>query len=136
VESWTIPLWVIRKDQHNLVFNETFTNPLDEVNKMYVRAFESGVGDCYQQTTLKSAFVTAEVNDIVNPNVVNASWDTGILFNCTAYFRKGSVHVPSDVYHTLVRYIIDRNNYQIGHSGLYLNSYQTNPFGACYKVRN
>lgn len=33
VESWTIPLWVIRRNQHNLVYNETFANPLDAVNK-------------------------------------------------------------------------------------------------------
>jgi len=35
----------------------------------------------------------------------------------------------------LIRYIIDRNNYQVGQSGLYLNPYQPDPFRACYKVR-
>lgn len=28
VESWTIPLWVIRKNLNNLIFNETFANPV------------------------------------------------------------------------------------------------------------
>jgi hypothetical protein len=44
------------------------------------------------------------------------------------------VQVPSDVYNMLIRYIIDRNNYQVGQSGLYLNPYQPDPFRACYKV--
>lgn len=97
--------------------------------------FETGVGDCYPHTTLKNAFVAAEVNEIVDPMVVNASWNTGVLFNATMHFRKGAVRLPSDAYNTLIRYIVDRNNYQIGHSGLYINPYQPNPFSACYKVR-
>lgn len=83
---------------------------------------------------MRNGFVTAEVNDIINPMQVNASWDTGILFNSTMYFRKGVVRVPSDAYYTLIRYIIDHNNYQVGESGLYLNPYQPDPFKACYKV--
>uniref|UniRef100_A0A7E4VNX4 Transmembrane cell adhesion receptor mua-3 n=1 Tax=Panagrellus redivivus TaxID=6233 RepID=A0A7E4VNX4_PANRE len=133
VESWTLPLWVIRKNQNNLVYNDTFANPQDELNKKYVEDFEKGVADCYPHTVLKNAFVSSEVNDILDPMVVNASWDTGILYNATMNFRKGAVRIPSDAYHTLVRYIIDRNNYQVGNSGLYLNPYQPDPFKACYK---
>uniref|UniRef100_A0AC34QH72 Uncharacterized protein n=1 Tax=Panagrolaimus sp. JU765 TaxID=591449 RepID=A0AC34QH72_9BILA len=133
VESWTLPLWVIRKNQHNLVYNETFANPLEPLNKEYVEGFEKGVAECYPHTVLKNAFVTAEVNDILDPMTVNASWDTGILYNATMHFRKGTVRVPSDAYHTLVRYIIDRNNYQVGNSGQYLNPYQPDPFADCYK---
>ena len=51
---------------------------MDDVNKAYVRAFESGVGECYPHTMLKSAFVTSEVNDIMNPASFNSSWNTGI----------------------------------------------------------
>lgn len=29
VESWTLPLWIIRKNQNNLIFNETFANPVN-----------------------------------------------------------------------------------------------------------
>lgn len=65
---------------------------------------------------------------------INATWDRGILFNSTVYFRKGSIRLPSDVYHMLIRYIIDQNSYQIGQSGLYINSYQPDPFKACWKV--
>uniref|UniRef100_A0AC35GEY8 Notch n=1 Tax=Panagrolaimus sp. PS1159 TaxID=55785 RepID=A0AC35GEY8_9BILA len=133
VESFPVPLWVIRKNQNNLVYNETFGNPLDSLNKEYVKSFEKGVAECYPHTVLKNAFVTAEVNDIVDPMVVNASMDTGIYYNATMYFRKGQVRIPSDAYHTLLRYIIDRNNYQIGNSGLYINPYQPDPYSACYK---
>ncbi|KAI1731796.1 calcium-binding EGF domain-containing protein [Ditylenchus destructor] len=130
-ESWTIPLWVIRKNQHNLVFNETFANPMDNLNKEYVKSFEDGIAECYPQTELKNAFVVSEVNDIVEPRTMNGSWATGVIFNSTMHFRKGAVRVPSDAYNVLVRYIIDRNSYQVGHSGLYLNPYQQSPFGAC-----
>ncbi|KHN76197.1 Transmembrane cell adhesion receptor mua-3 [Toxocara canis] len=133
VESWNVPLWVIRRGNQNIVYNETFANPVDALNKEYVRLFESGVGQCYPHTELKGSFVSAEVNEILDPMNINASWDTGVLFNCTMHFRKGSVRVPSDAYYTLVRYIIDRNNYQVGESGLYLNSYQPDPFKACFK---
>jgi hypothetical protein len=133
VESWQIPLWIIRRHQQNLVFNDSFGNPLDSVNKAYVKMFENGVGQCYPHTNLKNAFVSAEVNEIMNPMNLNASWDTGLLFNSTMNFRRGAVHTPSDAYQMLVKYIIERNNYQVGESGLYLNPYQPNPFSACYK---
>uniref|UniRef100_A0AC34GK20 EGF-like domain-containing protein n=1 Tax=Panagrolaimus sp. ES5 TaxID=591445 RepID=A0AC34GK20_9BILA len=58
----------------------------------------------------------------------------GIYYNATAYFRKGQVRIPSDAYNTLLRYITDRNNFQIGHSGLYINPYQPYPpYSACYR---
>lgn len=91
VESWSVPLWVIRKNQENLVFNETFANPHDELNKQYVKAFEDGVAQSYPKTSLKNAFVNCEVNEILNPMNVNASWDTGVIFNSTMNFRKGTV---------------------------------------------
>lgn len=75
-----------------------------------------------------------QVNEILDPMSVNATWDRGILFNATVYFRKGSVRIPSDVYYMLTRYISDQNNYQIGESGLYINTYQPDPFKACWKV--
>ncbi|CAD5215432.1 unnamed protein product [Bursaphelenchus okinawaensis] len=133
VEHWTVPLWVIRRHQKNLVYNESFSNPLDAVYRYYSRDFESGVGQSYLHTPLSNAFVTAEVNEIMDPGRVNASWDMGILYNCTMYFRKGAVENPQDVYRMLVEYIINRNNYQVGQSGLYLNPYQPDPFSACYQ---
>lgn len=136
VESWTIPLWVIRKHQQNLLYNDSFANPLDNVHKSYAKSFESGVSQCYPHTNLNSAFVSAEVNEIMEPSRVNASWDMGILYNCTMHFRKGAVANPEDAYNSLVEYIINRNGYQVGESGLYLNPYQPNPYKACYKVNH
>jgi hypothetical protein len=33
VESWIFPLWVIRKNQYGINYNETFANPLDNLYK-------------------------------------------------------------------------------------------------------
>uniref|UniRef100_A0A183C216 EGF-like domain-containing protein n=1 Tax=Globodera pallida TaxID=36090 RepID=A0A183C216_GLOPA len=133
VESFTIPLWVLRRGVHNLVFNDTFANPIDQLNKEYVRLFDAGVAQCYPHTALRGSFVAAEVNEILDPMVVNASWDMGLLFNATMYFRKGTVRVPADAYNALVRYVFDRNNNELGKSGLFLSPHQQNPFSACFK---
>ncbi|KAI1732442.1 adhesion G protein-coupled receptor E2 [Ditylenchus destructor] len=133
VEPVKFPLWVIRKNQDHLVFNSTFDNPQDAVHKEYVNLFESGVAQSYPQTKLKESFVVAEVNEIFHPNALNGSWDKGIIFNSTMYFKKGTVTIPSDTYYTLIRWIMDKNDYQIGHSGLYLNPYQPDIFKACFK---
>lgn len=65
VESWTIPLWVIRKGETNLVYNSTFADPTNPINKEYVQRFENGVGQCYSHTTFKESFVTTEVREIL-----------------------------------------------------------------------
>lgn len=44
------------------------------------------------------------------------------------------MRVPSDAYYQLIRYIVDRNGYEVGDSGLYLNEYQPDPFKPCFKV--
>jgi hypothetical protein len=82
----------------------------------------------------RGAFVSAEVNEILDPMSVNASWDSGILFNATMHFRKGAVKNPQDAYNVLVRYALERNGHQLGKSGLYLSPYQQNPFSACFKA--
>ncbi|KIH53759.1 calcium binding EGF domain protein [Ancylostoma duodenale] len=69
VESWNVPLWVIRKDYKNLVYNDSFANPLDSIYKSYVQDYEKGIAGCYPHTTLRNAFVAADVNEIVNPKV-------------------------------------------------------------------
>ncbi|PIO70594.1 EGF-like domain protein [Teladorsagia circumcincta] len=133
VESWNVPLLVIRKEHTNLIYNDSFANPMDSTYKSYVRDYERGIGGCYPHTTLRNAFVAADVNEIVNPRMMNASWESGLLFNTTVHFRKGAVRIPSDVYYELVRYIIERNGYEVGDSGLYLNEYQPNPYKPCFK---
>lgn len=125
---------MIRKNLVNLIFNETFLNPQNEIYDSYVRSFENGIKQCYPHTNLKNHFVTAEVSEIIDPMTINSTWNTGLLFNTTVYFRKGSVKVPSDAYDLLIQYIIDENNYQVGNSNLYLSPYQSSPFKPCYKV--
>lgn len=133
IESWNVPLLVIRKEHNNLIYNESFANPLDRIYKSYARAYEKGISECYPHTALRNAFVAADVNEIVNPRTMNASWESGLLFNTTVHFIRGAVRNPSDVYYDVVRYIIDRNGYEVGDSGLYLNEYQPDPYKPCFK---
>ncbi|KAK6051490.1 EGF-like domain protein [Cooperia oncophora] len=134
VESWNVPLLVMRKEHTNLIYNDSFANPMDSTYKKYVRDYERGIGGCYPHTILRNSFVAADVNEIINPRMMNASWESGLLFNTNQVTQKvGAVRVPSDVYYELVRYIVDRNGYEVGDSGLYLNEYQPNPYKACFK---
>ncbi|CAJ0943046.1 unnamed protein product, partial [Mesorhabditis belari] len=134
VESWSVPILVARQATRNLVFDSrVHSNPLSPVHKELVQRFEKGIADCYPHTEVRSAFVTAEVNDIVEPATVNATWDSGLLFNATMHFRRGAVREPSDVYYSLIRYINEKNGGEIGDSELYLTPYQPDPFKACYK---
>ena len=75
-----------------------------------------------------------EVNEILDPMLINSSWDNGLLFNATMHFRKGAVKNPLDVYTQLVKYIIEKNGQQVGNSGLYLSTNQKSPFSSCFKV--
>lgn len=83
---------------------------------------------------LRNAFVSVEVNEILDPMLINSSWDNGLLFNATMHFRKGAVKNPLDVYTQLVKYIIEKNGQQVGNSGLYLSTNQKSPFSSCFKV--
>ncbi|CAJ0578738.1 unnamed protein product, partial [Mesorhabditis spiculigera] len=134
VESWSVPILVARQGTKNLVFDaRVHSNPQAPIHKELVHRFEEGVSDCYPHTEVRSAFVSAEVNDIVEPSAVNATWDSGLLFNATMHFRRGAVREPSDVYYSLIKYIQEKNGGEIGDSELYLTPYQPDPFKACYK---
>uniref|UniRef100_A0A914C217 Uncharacterized protein n=1 Tax=Acrobeloides nanus TaxID=290746 RepID=A0A914C217_9BILA len=140
VQLVNFPLWVIRKNHNQLTYNDTFANSLDALNRQYVDDFNNGIADCYQHTTLKNVFATSDVVDITNPMLVNATWNKGVIFNATMHFRRGN---PTETYQVLVDYIMFRNNYEIGHSGLFLNPYQPNsicnpntchPAGKCIEL--
>uniref|UniRef100_A0A9J2QCB0 EGF-like domain-containing protein n=1 Tax=Ascaris lumbricoides TaxID=6252 RepID=A0A9J2QCB0_ASCLU len=133
VESWNLPLWVIREGNRLLNYTDELSNPQDEEHKKLVEAFEKGIAESYIRTPLKSGFVVAEVNDIANPNTINKSWDRGILYNFTVNFVRGTVSTPSKVFTDLVDYIIKKNNYEVGSSKQYISPDQANPFDACYK---
>lgn len=60
----------------------------------------------------------------------------GSLLYSAINLISGTVTIPSDTYYTLIRWIMDKNDYQIGRSGLYLNPYQPDIFKACFKVVN
>ncbi|KAK5966841.1 Calcium binding EGF domain protein, partial [Trichostrongylus colubriformis] len=73
-----------------------------------------------------------EVNDIEEPSLRNASWISGVLYNFTTHFVRGTVSTPSVVFTDLVDYIIKKNNYEVGQSKLFISPDQMNPFTACY----
>ncbi|VDK46272.1 unnamed protein product [Gongylonema pulchrum] len=68
VESWTLPLWIIRSGNQVLNYTDNLANPHDEQHKHLVTAFEKGVGESYASTPLRNGFVVAEVNDISRPS--------------------------------------------------------------------
>ncbi|KAI3415661.1 hypothetical protein GPALN_005254 [Globodera pallida] len=133
VIAFTFPFWVMRKYQYQLQYNESFANPQDSIYKQFVTSFESGVRQSYVKTPLASSFVISEVHDISPPSALNGSWDEGVLYNATMYFRVGKAPTAQIAYSTLIRWIIDRNNFQLGQSGLFINPVQPNPFGPCFK---
>lgn len=114
VESWNLPLYVIRDGHNKITYSPSLANPLNDEHKDLVSRFETGVSQSYDKTPLKSAFVTAEVNEIENPETRKKSWDTGILYNFTSHFVKGSVAEPSAVFTDLIDYIQKRNNFEVG----------------------
>ncbi|VDM42590.1 unnamed protein product [Toxocara canis] len=133
VELWNLPLWVVKEGNRTLKYSDELANPQNEEHKRLVASFEKGVGESYAQTSLKDVFVTAEVNDIVNPDTVNKSWDRGILYNFTANFVRGAVSTPSKVFTDLIDYIAKKNNLEIGSSKQFISPNQANPFDVCYK---
>ncbi|CAI4230491.1 unnamed protein product [Auanema sp. JU1783] len=133
VESWNLPLYVIRDNHEYIEYSPMLSNPREPLSKSLVNRFESGVAESYDQTPLKSSFIVAEVNDIENPKDRNVSWDHGILYNFTSYFVKGGVAEPKTVFTDLIDYIAKKNNYQVGTSKLFISPDQMNPFSACYK---
>ncbi|RCN51669.1 EGF-like domain protein [Ancylostoma caninum] len=132
VESFNLPLYVIKDGTKVIKFTPDIANPRNDEHKDLVERFEMGVSESYDKTPLKSGFVTAEVNDIEEPSSRNASWIHGILYNFTSHFVRGSVGEPSTVFTDLIEYISKKNNYEVGTSKLFISSDQANPFSSCY----
>ncbi|CAD6188433.1 unnamed protein product [Caenorhabditis auriculariae] len=134
VESWNLPLYVIRDGSNSIEFTSNLANPLDESHKSLVSRFETGVAQSYDKTPLKNGFVTVEVNEIQRPDEKNSSWTTGILYNFTSHFVRGSVAEPSTVFTDLIEYISKRNHFEVGTSKLFISPNQLNPFSKCYNA--
>ncbi|CAB3402805.1 unnamed protein product [Caenorhabditis bovis] len=132
VESWNLPLYVVRDGHDKITYSPNLANPLNDHYKDLVSRFESGVAQSYDKTPLNKGFVTAEVNEIENPENRKKSWDTGILYNFTSHFVRGSVAEPSTVFTDLIDYIQKHNNFEVGKSKLFISPEQLNPFSNCY----
>uniref|UniRef100_A0A158QLB9 VWFA domain-containing protein n=1 Tax=Haemonchus placei TaxID=6290 RepID=A0A158QLB9_HAEPC len=132
VESFNLPLYVIRDGNNPLKYTPAIANPRDDRHKELVDRFETGIAQSYNKTPIKNGFVSVEVNDIEEPSLRNASWISGILYNFTTHFVRGTVSAPSMVFTDLVDYIIKKNNYEVGQSKLFISPDQMNPFTACY----
>ncbi|GMT19358.1 hypothetical protein PFISCL1PPCAC_10655, partial [Pristionchus fissidentatus] len=133
VESWSIPLVVVRDGEKKIDYSPNLANPHDSTHKTLVSRFEDGVGESYRKTKLKPNFVSAEVNDLSQPSRVNGSWDEGVLYNFTANFVRGSVAEPRTVWSELIDYIMKKNKFEVGTSKLFISPNQMNPFSACSK---
>lgn len=68
VESWSLPLWVVRQNTEELNYNDNLANPKSEQYKQLVTAFEKGIAESYANTPLKNGFVVAKVNEIIRPS--------------------------------------------------------------------
>lgn len=68
VESWSLPLWVVRENDKELNYDKNLANPQSDRYKQLVNAFEKGVAESYANTPLKNSFVAAEVNKITQPS--------------------------------------------------------------------
>ncbi|KAK6042353.1 EGF-like domain protein, partial [Cooperia oncophora] len=60
------------------------------------------------------------------------TWISGVLYNFTTHFVRGTVGAPKAVFTDLVEYIIKKNNYEVGKSKLFISPDQMNPFTSCY----
>ncbi|KHJ84237.1 SEA domain protein, partial [Oesophagostomum dentatum] len=132
VESFNLPLYVIRDGEKQIKFTPNVADPRDDLHKDLVGRFESGIAQSYNKTPLHGGFITAEVNDIEEPSTRNASWIPGILYNFTSHFVRGSVGEPSTVFTDLIEYIAKKNNHEVGTSKLFISPDQANPFSSCY----
>ncbi|VDK69878.1 unnamed protein product [Litomosoides sigmodontis] len=133
VDSWSLPLWVVRQDSNELNYNKDLANPQSEQYRELVAAFEKGIAESYANTPLGSSFIVAEVNQVTKPSDFIKQWDKGILYNFTVNFVRGSVSSPPSVFTDLLDYITQRNNFEVGKSKQYVSPIQANPFNSCYK---
>uniref|UniRef100_A0A183FQQ6 VWFA domain-containing protein n=1 Tax=Heligmosomoides polygyrus TaxID=6339 RepID=A0A183FQQ6_HELPZ len=151
VESFNLPLYVIRDGSKTIKYTSSLANPRDEQHRdlveryaqlplkasedvlyLVVSRFETGISQSYNNTPLRNGFVTVEVNDIEEPSLRNTSWVHGVLYNFTSHFVRGAVGEPSTVFTDLIEYISKKNNYEVGTSKLFISPDQANPFSACY----
>ncbi|VBB35554.1 unnamed protein product, partial [Acanthocheilonema viteae] len=112
VESWSLPLWVIRQNTEELNYNDDLANPQSNRYRELVAAFEKGIAESYANTPLKNGFVVAEVNEITRPSDFIKQWDKGILYNFTVSFVRGSVASLFSIFPDLLNYITQWNNFE------------------------
>lgn len=68
IESWSLPLWVVRHNNVELNYNDELANPQSAPYKELADSFEKGIAESYAHTPLKDGFVVAEVNKITRPS--------------------------------------------------------------------
>ncbi|CAJ0941120.1 unnamed protein product, partial [Mesorhabditis belari] len=121
VESWNLPLYVIRDHSSPIAWTTELANPSNDYRKEIVDRFITGIAEVYHKIPVGKSFVTVEVNDIEEPASRNSSWESGGLFNFTVHFARNTVETPQRVYTDLVEYIKFRNDMEIGSKKLYIS---------------
>lgn len=90
MESFNLPLYVIRDGSKTIKYTSSLANPRDEQHRdlveryaqlplkasedvlyLVVSRFETGISQSYNNTPLRNGFVTVEVNDIEEPSLRN-----------------------------------------------------------------
>lgn len=144
-------LWVLRRNLENLQYNTSYGNPQNDLYRLFAQLFNGGLGEVrasllrcatvhteaahvqtYDHSQLSGAFVTSDVNLIMDPHLVNASWNSGLFYNFTAYFVPGSLSSVRLAFDELMR-VCQGNSWQLGTSGLYLSPFQWAPDSICLR---
>jgi len=151
VIGFQLPLRVIRRQQTPLSWASAYGDPNNPTYIEIVDAFDHGVsisyiiwlhefdtvltplksqiGQSMNSTRLANSFIFASTDTITHPRLYNASWNDGLMFNFTVYFTPGTVQAK-EAWQELL-HVIQQNNFEIGHSGLFIDAFQIDPFGGC-----
>jgi hypothetical protein len=85
----------------------------------------------YDASSVAGGFVVSEVNVVMDPRLVNGTWEKGLFFNFTAYFVPGSLASTSLAWSEIMR-VAQANAWQLGTSGLYISPFQWTVDNACF----
>ena len=134
MQGFTYVVNVLKNHAEETNYNSSFANADSAIWRHFADRFTFGMGQTYNDlgTSLAPNHVRTEVNGYRNPNVINANWERGVVFNYTSYFDKNAAVDPKDLYDQVIGHILRRNGKRIGTTGLTIADDQVNTYGPCY----
>lgn len=122
------PIILARRNEVPLFWTESFGDAHSPRFLEIAEIFNKGMGSVYQSTNFGPYFLTSEVREILNPRNVNNSLNTGGLYtNYRVYYSpeiQTAVKNPEEIQDTIIRTIVNRYNYSVGGTEIYINPYQ------------